>query len=65
MIDYKERKPCGRKQKKDLTLTDFLVTFLMIVAVLSLFAAASWELAKEGGALDHALGLTAQDIQKK
>lgn len=55
MIDFKESRRCERR---GLNMKGFFTTFLMIVAVLSLFAAAAWELSKPGGAMDHALGIT-------
>lgn len=61
MIDFKEARQCKRERERN--MKDFFTTFLMVAAVLSLFAAAAWELTREGGALDHALGVTAQEIQ--
>lgn len=58
MIDYKEPRRCERRGR---SMKDFFTMFLMVVAVLSLFAAAAWELTRAGGALDHSLGITQQE----
>ena len=61
MTDYKEMRKCGEPKK--LTLLDYFTTFLTVAAVLLLFALATWELGRTGGALDHALGVTVQEMQ--
>lgn len=60
MTDFKENKRCGKERPN---WKDFLQTALTVAIALVLFAIVSHELGKPGGALDHALGVTAQEIQ--
>jgi len=57
MTDYKDKPP---RESTKLTWVDFAPTVVMVIVVIVLFAAVVYETGKEGGALDHALGIPQQ-----
>jgi len=63
MRDYKDYKPPRENTK--LTWVDIAPTVVMVIVVIALFAGVIYETGKEGGALDHALGIPQQTIQER